>query len=104
MEGYITLPTYNSNLGTLGISQNVFKYLAMQSFKLFKEIYKSKDANSVNVTVNRNNVVIYRINILVKSGTNKEALKKELIEEIDSRIETIADSIPVQYNIRINEK
>lgn len=104
MEGYVTLPTYNANLGVLGISQNVFKYLATQSIKTFKEIYKTKDANQVFVYINRNNVVTYKISILVKSGTNKATLKQELIDEIQQRIETIADSIPTQYNIRINEK
>jgi hypothetical protein len=104
MEGYVTLPTYNANLGVLGISQNVFKYLATQSIKTFKEIYKTKDANQVFVYISRNNVVTYKISILVKSGTNKTTLKQELIDEIQQRIETIADSIPTQYNIRINEK
>lgn len=100
MQSYVLLESYNKKLGNLGISQNVFKYLAQESIKSFKEIVKSSDKFSVIVTI-RNNVVHYRITVVAKKGTNVDTLKNALIEDIKNRSLTVADRISSEFHVKI---
>jgi predicted small metal-binding protein len=102
MDGYIVLPTFNENLGVLGLSKNIFGYIATQSIKSFKEIIRRKDFNIVTVTT-RDETVVFRMLINVKKGINKDSIKEELINDITSRIEVIADGLPLEFHIKVIE-
>ena len=102
MDGYIVLPTFNENLGVLGISQNVFKHLAHQSIKNFKEIIRIKDLNIVTIAT-KNDTIVYRMILNVKKGINKDSIKEAVINDVTNRVQGVADGIPLEFHIKVIE-
>ena len=103
MTNYIFLENYSSKIGRLGLSKNVFKFIGIKSIKDFRDVLSKDDKNSIHISF-RNNVVIYKINLAVKKGTNIHSVKESLTNTINNNLLLVSDQFPVQTNIRLSEK
>lgn len=103
MANYIFLQNYSSKVGCLGLSKNVFKFIGVKSIKDFRDVLLEDDKNSVNVSF-RNNLVIYKINLSVKKGTNLHSVRESLTNTINNNLLLVSDQFPVQTNIKLTEK
>ena len=103
MTNYIFLENYSSKIGRLGLAKNVFKFIGIKSIKDFRDVLSKDDKNSIHISF-RNNVVIYKINLAVKKGTNLHSVKESLTNTINNNLLLVSDQFPVQTNIRLSEK
>lgn len=102
MPSYVFIEKNNSDKGKLGISSKVFVDLANSCIKEIKEIKKDRNTQ-VSVSIN-NNTVNYKIQVYVKKGTNKDAIKDQLEEKINNSSLLICETVPFEINIKVIEK
>ena len=103
MTNYLLLENYHVSEGNLGISTNVFKFLAEKNINSIKEINKKDPFSSIYISI-KNNVVVYKVNLSVKKGINPETICEKVKQEIKNSLLMLCDSIPIQTHVKVVEK